>query len=171
MNQKFIFASQMGISNSIFILFVLLGLYSCEEKCDEPDIERINSIYIELKQGGSDGFTEDELNNIYFVRYVPNSNPLVADTSYPNGFFPEGEGRFLINDSYPFRNEEPPYWVVFGYEIIEPNSGFSTRIQDIELDGMYDGDCGYNNIKKTFTVDSVPVDMSGSQEFYLVTKE
>jgi len=171
MNQKFIFASPMKLFNSIFSVIVLLALASCEQKCDEPDIERINSVHIQLKEGGSDGFTEGELNDIFFIRYVPNSNPLVADTSYPNGFFPEGDGRFLINDSYPFRNEEPPYWVVYGYEIVEPNSGFRTRIQDIELEGMYDGDCGYNNIKKTFTVDSIPVDMSGSQDFYVVTKE
>jgi len=171
MNQKFIFASQMKISNPTYLLIVLLALYSCDQKCDEPDIERINSIYIELKQGGSDGFSEEELDNIFFIRYVPNSNPLVADTAYPQGFYPEGNNKFLINDSYPFRNETPPYWVVFGYEIIEPSSGFSTRIQDIDLEGMYDGDCGYNNVKKTFTVDSVPVDMSGSQEFYVVTKE
>jgi len=170
MNQKFIFASRMRIFNSIFFLFVLLVLLSCEEKCDEPDIEKINSLYIELKQGGSDGFFEDELNSIYFVRYVPNSNPFVADTAYPNGFFPEGEGKFLINDTYPFRNETPPYWVVFGYEIVDPTTEFSTRIQDIELEGMYDGDCGYTNIKKTFTVDSQLVDMSGSQDYFLITR-
>jgi len=171
MNQKFIFALPMRIFNSIFLLFVLSALFSCEEKCDEPDIESINSIYIELKQGGSDGFSEEELDSIYFVRYVPNSNPLVADTAYPDGFFTDGESKFRINDTYPFRNETPPYWVVFGYEIIEPMSGFSTRIQDIELEGMYDGECGYTNVKKTFTVDSQLVDMSGSQEFYVVTKE
>jgi len=171
MNQKFIFANPMRLFNSIFLLFVLTALFSCEEKCDEPDIEAINSIYIELKQGGSDGFSEEELDSIYFIRYVPNSNPLVADTAYIDGFFPDGEGKFSINDTYPFRNETPPYWVVFGYEIIEPTSEFSTRIQDIELGGMYDGECGYTNVKKTFTVDSVPVDMSGSQDFYLITRE
>lgn len=171
MNQKIIFARQMRTYSTLFLYFLLaLISISCEQKCDEPDIERINSIYIQLKQGGSDGFSASELDSIYFVRYVPGSNPIIADTAYPDGYFPEGEGKFLINDTYPFINEEPPYWVVFGYEIVEPSSDFSTKIEGIDLKGMYDGDCGYNNVKKTFLVDSQEVDMSGSQEFYLITR-
>ena len=86
--------------NFLLLVIVLGSLFvACNEKCDEPDIERINSIYIELKNGGSDGFTEEQLDSIYFVRYVPGSNPLIADTTYPDGFFPEADGKFLINDS------------------------------------------------------------------------
>lgn len=145
-------------------------MVSCSPKCDEPDIKRINSLYFELKQDGGDGFTQNQLDSIYYVRYVPGSNPLIADTVYPSGYFPEGDAKFLINDDFPFLNEQPPYFVVFGYQVVDPTTEFTTSIQDIELQGAYDGDCGYTNSMKFFTIDSQEVDMGGSNDFYLITR-
>ncbi len=143
---------------------------SCAKECDEPDIQRINSLYFELKQGGSDGFDEDEIDELYFVRYVPNSEPLIADTFYTGGVFPEGGTKFLINDEYPFRNNEAPYYVVYGYEIVVESDGYATIIEEIELGGEYDGDCGYTNTKKAFKLNGEDFDQAGSQEFVLITK-
>ncbi len=152
------------------ILAITILFIGCTEKCEEPDISRINSIYIELKQGGEDGFTDSELDSIIIVRYVPFSAPLIADTLVTNGDFPGGENKFFINDEYPYVNATPPYYVVFGYEIIETSSAFSTRIEGIELEGVYDGECDYMNVKKTFLVDSNEVDMSGSTDYYQITR-
>lgn len=153
-----------------FILAVAIFAIGCTEKCEEPDISQINSLYIELKKGGEDGFTDTELDSIIIVRYVPNSAPLIADTLVTNGDFPLDDNKFPINDEYPYVNATPPYWVVFGYEIIETTSLFSTRIEGIELDGEYDGECDYTNLKKTFLVDSNEVDMTGSTDFYQITR-
>jgi len=158
----------MKIFYSILAIAVIFA--GCTEKCEEPDISRINSVYIELKEGGEDGFTDAELDSIIIVRYIPFSAPLVADTLVTNGDFPEGDNKFLINDEYPFVNATPPYYVVYGYEIIETSSLFSTRIEGIELEGVYDGECDYMNVEKTFLVDSNEVDMSGSTDFYQITR-
>lgn len=143
---------------------------ACEEKCDDPDISAINALYFELKQGGENGFSPEELNQVYFVRFIPFSNPLIADTLYPNGSYPGGVGKFFINNTYPFRNAQSPYFPVYGYMVIEPSSNYVDTIQNIDLGGRYDGDCGYDNILKTYTINSDSVDMSGSQAYYLLTK-
>lgn len=152
--------------------FLLLALVfvSCKEKCDEPDIQAINALYFELKQGGDGGFTEEELNSIFFVRFVPMSDPLIADTLFPQGNYPMGAGKFYINDNYPFRNDQSPYFPVYGYMIVDPGTNYRDTISNIKLGGQYDGECGYDNTLKKYTVNGDTVDMSGSQDFHLLTR-
>ena len=160
----------MKFSSLLFFCLVLFGLSNCTERCEEPDIERINSLFFELKQGGDDGFSSEELDSVYFVRFVPFSDPLIADTIFPNGFYPEGEGRFLINNSFPISNQQAPYYPVYSYQIIEPTSNFTTVVGDITLQGAYLGDCDYENTLKAFKVDGDSINMPGSMDFYLLTR-
>lgn len=156
----------------ILLLFIIttLGFNACSEKCDEPDIGAINGLYFELQQGGENGFTPEELNQIYFVRFIPFSEPLIADTFYAQGSYPLGLGKFVINDSYPFRNEQSPYYTVYGYQVVDPVTSFAANIENIKLGGQYDGDCGYDNTLKTYTLNGDSVDMSGSMAYYPITQ-
>lgn len=162
----------MRTLSTYFFLSVLLFtlLNSCVEDCDEPDVLRINSLAFELKQGGEDGFSQEALNGIYYVRYVPSTEPLVADTLFANGAFPEGNGRFLINDQFPFRNDQSPYFNVYNYIVVDPTSDFAADIEFIVLGGFYDGECGYTNTKKQFVLDGDSLDLAGSTDFYLLTR-
>lgn len=157
---------------SILLLSALVAFLfsSCAKECDEPDIQRLNALFFELKQGGDDGFSSEELDEVYFVRYVQESDPLIADTFYTEGVFPEGIAKFIINDTYPFSNAQSPYYVVFGYQIVVESSGFTSNIENIELLGEYDGDCGYNNTQKAFDLDGEAMDRAGSMEFLQITK-
>lgn len=156
--------------NYILLILATIAFSACTKKCEEPDIQAINALYFELQNGGEDGFNSDELNAIYFVRFIPFSEPLIADTLYANGLFPDGEGKFHINDTYPFTNDQSPYYTVYGYLVVEPTTGFVANIENIELGGEYDGECGYTNLKKRFTLDGDTIDVSGSQSFVQLTR-
>jgi len=149
---------------------ILFSTSSCVQDCDEPDVERINSLLFELKQGGEDGFSQEALNSIYYVRYVAFSEPLIADTFYGNGNFPEGNGRFVINDQFPFRNSQTPYYTSYAYIVIDPTSDFAADIENVKLQGFYDGECGYTNTQKQFVLDGDTIDLAGSADFYLLTR-
>lgn len=160
----------MRNTNLTFFIIALLTLGACSEKCDEPDIQYINGLHLELQNGGSNGFTPEELDAIYFVRYIPFSEPLIADTLLSNGYFPDGPGKFTINDNFPFFNDQSPYYTVYGYMIIDPTTGFVANIEDITLAGQYDGDCGYTNTNKIFTLDGDTIDVSGLDTYYPITR-
>lgn len=172
--QKFIslFLASEFMKKSLYIsLFLVAFAFSaCTEECDEPDIQAINALYFELQNGGENGFSPEELDAVFFVRFIPFSEPLIADTLYPNGLYPNGEGRFFINDTYPFTNDQSPYYTVYGYMVVEPTTGYVANIENIELGGEYDGDCGYNNTLKKFTVNNDTIDVSGSQAFFPLTR-
>jgi len=150
----------------VLISFVILS--ACSKKCDEPDIQAINALYFELDQS-SEGFTQEALDQIFIVRFVPFSEPLVADTVFLNGNYPSGRGRLYINDEFPFVNNQSPYFTIYGYTIVDPTTSYGAVIENIELEGEYDGECDYNNISKRFTFNTDTVNMGGSQEFYLIT--
>ncbi len=160
----------MKTQTILFSVFATILFCSCTEKCEEPDIQSINALHFELQNGGDNGFTADELDAIYFVRYIPFSEPLIADTLYSNGIYPLGEGRFLINDRFPFNNDQSPYYTVYGYLVVDPTTGYVANIENIELGGAYDGDCGYTNTLKRFSLDGDTIDVSGSQEFIPLTR-
>jgi len=150
------------------VLMTIAICCACSKKCDEPDIQAINALYFELDQS-SEGFTQEALDQIFIVRFVPFSEPLVADTVYLNGNYPSGRGRLYINDEFPFVNNQSPYFTIYGYTIVDPTTSYGGVIENIELEGEYDGDCGYNNISKRFTFNTDTINMGGTQEFYLVT--
>jgi hypothetical protein len=159
----------MNFRPDIFILIGLTGLFfGCSEECDDPNIAAINALYFELDQS-ENGFTDEALDQIFIVRFVPFSEPLVADTVYLNGNYPSGRGRFFINDEFPFVNNQSPYFTIYGYQVVDPTTSYGGNIENIMLEGEYDGDCGYNNIAKQFTFNGEEVDMGGTQDFYLIT--
>ncbi len=155
---------------SIIFLPVFIFLTACEEGCDEPDVQRINGLYFEFDQEGSDGFTEEELNNVFFVRYVPLSEPLVADTLYINGIYPEGFGKFIINDNFPFQNFGAPYFISYSYLIVENITGYVGNVENIVLKGEYDGECGYNNLQKSFFFNGDSLDMGGVSTPFIISR-
>ena len=53
--------------------------------------------------------------------------------------------------------------------MVDPTTGYVGNIENIELEGEYDGDCGYNNLAKKFTFNNEEVDLGGTQNFYLIT--
>lgn len=141
---------------------------ACSKKCDDPDVQAINALYFELDQGPG-GFTDEALDEIFIVRFVPFSEPLLSDTAFLEGNYPSGRGRFYINDEFPFVNRQSPYFTIYGYTIVDPTTSYGGVIENIELVGEYDGDCDYNNISKRFTFNNDSIDMGGTQDFYLVT--
>jgi hypothetical protein len=164
-----LFLPRMKNFNFLLLIFAfLLIAVSCSEECDEPDIQAINALYFELDQS-SEGFSAEAVDQIYMVRFVPFSEPLVADTVYLNGNYPSGKGRFYINDEFPFVNNQSPYFTIYGYMVVDPTTGYVGSIENIELKGEYDGDCNYNNLTKQFTFNGDTLDFGGSQEYYLIT--
>ncbi len=152
----------------LFFLFVIGLTVSCSKECDEPDIQAINALYFELVEG-EDGFTPEAIDQIYIVRFVPFSEPFVADTLFLEGNYPSGRGKFFINDVFPFVNSQSPYFTIYGYLIVDPTTGYVGNVENISLLGEYDGDCGYNNLEKNFTFNGEEVDMGGSQAFFPVS--
>jgi len=164
-----LFLPRMKKILSLSALLLLFGMASsCSKTCDDPDVQAINALYFELDQS-SDGFTQEALDEIFIVRFVPFSEPLLADTVFLNGNYPSGRGRFYINDEFPFVNRQSPYFTVYGYQIVDPTTSYGGTVENISLVGEYDGDCEYNNISKRFTFNTDTVDMGGTQNFYLIT--
>ncbi len=160
------------MKNYILIVFSVpaLVLTSCWEKCEDPDVSRINALYFEFERDGSGGFTDEELNSVFFVRYVPFSEPLLADTLIINGNFPEGFGKFIVNDFFPFRNIGAPYFVVYDYLIVEPTTGFVASIERIVIGGEYDGECGYTNTKRSFFFNGDSLDSAGLTNALIISR-
>jgi hypothetical protein len=151
-------------------MVVLVMGSSCVEKCEEPDIQRINSLRFELDIDGENGFFSSEIEDVYLVRFVPFTDPLIADTFMLNGFFPEGPGKFLINDDFPFRNAVPPFFPVFGYQVVDPNTEYVATIENIQLRGEYTGECDYVNLERSFVFNGDSIDMGGTEDFFLISQ-
>jgi hypothetical protein len=154
----------------VLVLGLLMFWSACLEKCEEPDIQRINSLRFELDIDGENGFFSFEIEDVYLVRFIPFTDPLIADTFMLNGVFPEGPGRFLINDNFPFRNATPPYFTAFGYKVVDPNTVWEGTIDNITLRGEYTGDCDYVNLQRSFFFQGDSIDMGGSEEFFLISQ-
>ena len=152
------------------LIFAAMVAGGCSKECDEPDIAKINALYFEMQMGGEDGFTQEELDEIFIVRFVPYSQPLIADTMYVQGNFPNGPGRFFINDEYPFLNFQSPYFTTYGYMIVQPSTGFVGNIENIKLKGEYDGDCNYKNVDKKFTFNGEDHNTGGGENYFVIAK-
>jgi hypothetical protein len=152
-----------------FTLALLFAL-ACNKPCDEPDIDTINGLLFEFQRTGPQGFTDEEIASVYFVRFVPFSEPLIADTLFINGNYPEGFGRFIINDRFPFRNDQSPYFTVYSYMVVEAETGFVGNVENITLRGKYDGDCGYQNLQKSFFFNGDSIDMGGRTDPFIISR-
>lgn len=152
---------------SCFLFVLFIAVTSCEKKCDEPDIDRLNGLRFQLPVEGPDAFTEEELADLMFVRYVPFSDPLVGDTIFVDGNnLIEGPGRFIINDDFPFTNASAPYFVTYDYAVEGFTAAFFVQIERIVLEGEYTGDCDYINEQKSFFLNGDSLDLGGQEDFY-----
>ncbi len=162
----------MYITRIYPILFVVaIGLASCEKPCDEPDIGRLNGLKLKVPTKGEDAFTEEELADLMFVRYVPFSDPLIGDTLFVNGNnLVEGPGKFIINDEFPFTNQTAPYFVTYNYIVEGFTAAFFAEIENITLRGEYTGDCDYINMEKRFVLNGDSLDLGGQEDFFVLPR-
>lgn len=165
------------IKSSIFKTFCslltlsALCFTSCQEVCDEPDIDRINGLKLALPVEGPDAFTSEELADLMFIRYVPFSDPLIGDTVMVDGnILAEGPGRFIINDFFPFRNATAPFFITYNYIIEGFTAAFFAEIEDIQLKGEYDGECNYTNLQQSFFLNGDSLDLGGSDDFFILPR-
>jgi len=158
---------------TIFLLFGVAVLAACTEICDAPPIDNLNALYLEFKKDGENGFTEEERNSFYMVRYyqVPgDSLTFPADTVFYFGNFYESDNRFRISNGIPFQNDSI-FYVRYNYGLFfESDSTLSYLISQINLRGKYTGNCAYENQEKTFLLNGSFVDRSGSTSYYQITK-
>ncbi len=157
--------------SACFVLCALNFLCSCKEVCDEPDIDRINGLKLQLPVEGPDAFTESELADLMFIRYVPFTEPMIGDTVFVNGnLLEEGPGRFIINDFFPFRNTSAPYFVTYNYIIEGFTAAYYAEIERIVLLGVYDGECNYTNLQQSFFLNGDSLDLGGIDEFFVLPR-
>lgn len=154
-----------------FLFVAAIAVVSCDKVCDEPDINRLNGLKFQLPVEGPDAFTEEELADLMFVRYVPFSEPLVGDTIFVDGNnLIEGPGRFIINDDFPFTNASAPYFVIYDYIVEGFTAAFFVQIESIVLKGEYTGDCEYFNEQKSFFLNGDSIDLGGQEEFFVLPR-
>lgn len=146
---------------------------ACTEICDEPPIDDLNALYLEFKKDGESGFSEEERDSFYIVRYyqVPgDSLTWPADTVYYFGNFYESDNRFRISNGIPFQNDSL-FYVRYNYGLFfDVDSLLSYIITDINLSGKYTGNCAYENQEKTFLLNGNFVDMSSNTDYYQISK-
>ena len=148
-----------------------LFLAGCQKPCPDPDVDSINALYFSFKLGGTDGFTQSEIDSTMIIRFIMVDTTIAtADTLYYNGHFYNGTNNEVrISNTIPWNNDAPPVYPNFSYVLQNPQHTFSDTIANIKLKGEYTNNCGYNNEQKTFTFNGNPVDMSGSLNSYVIT--
>jgi hypothetical protein len=165
----------MNLNNKHF-LFLLLGTFfftACEEPCTDPDTDYLNGIFLEFKLGGEDGYTNEELNEAYVVRYYANDvdTVLPVDTIFLNGIFYENTtNKLRLSNNFPIKNSIQPYWVIYDYTIQNPEQTFVIQIKNIDVKGNYTGDCIYENQLKTYTVNDSLFNRTGNSEYLLIDR-
>lgn len=162
------------IQQSALILVSIAAFAACTEVCDEPPVDDLNALYLELKKDSVDGFTQAELDSCFLVRYFDVFNDSLTfpdDTVFYYGNFHEGsENRIRISNGTPFENDSL-FYVRYNYGIFfRTDSTLQYLITDIDLKGEYIGDCDYENVTKTFRLNDELVNRSGNQEYYQITK-
>lgn len=154
------------------MLLLVLGT-ACTKDCDAPPVDDINALYLRLKTGGDNGFSEEELSSLYLVRYfdVPgDSLTFPADTLHFASFYEGSDNKIRISNDTPFRNDSL-FFVRYNYGFyFEADSNLSVMLTDIQLEGGYIEDCDYENRRKTFRINDQEVNRSGSQDYYEITK-
>jgi hypothetical protein len=158
---------------TVFAALGVLAFAACTEICDDPPVDELNALYLELKEGGDDGFSPEVLNSAFIVRYwiVPgDSLTFPQDTINAPAMFTNGLNRLRISNGIPFQNDSlfyPRYnYVVFS----EADTTLELKITNIDLESGYIGECEYENRIKTFDLNGTPVNQSKSTDYYLITQ-
>lgn len=151
----------------------MLSLPSCTEICDAPDIDLINAIFLKLDTSEVDGFSEDELNSLYMVRYFRVEE---ADFDWPHdtvfiyGNFYRSPSTIRLSNDHPFTNDSL-FYPRYNYALLfESDTLLEYRITNITLDSKYTGDCAYENMVKTFEMNGLTVNKSGTTDTHTITK-
>lgn len=152
----------------------IAGWSACTEICDEPPVDDLNALYLELKTEGDGSFTEEERDGFYLVRYliVPgDSLTYPEDTVFYYGNFHDGSNnKIRLSNGTPFVNDSL-FYVRYNYGMFtDADSTFQKVITDIDLKGAYLGECEYENQVKTFRLNDQLVDRSGNTDYYEITK-
>lgn len=162
-----------------FLFFLCVFLVSCEKPCEDPGVDSINSIYLKLKSGGENGFTQEELNSTYLVRYLmgyPTDSLNRDTTSFV--FYEGSSNRIRIGSEIPWKSIIPPYYTQYTYIITNTSTNRKDTITNIDLIGDYTGDCKYVNSQKQFIhkyiepssgeLRSDIIDMAGNVDYYVI---
>ncbi len=163
------------MSKTVFLLltaFIIVA--SCTKICDEPPVDDLNALYLQFKTEGEDSFTEEELESFYLVRYfdVPEDSLTFPDDTifYHGNFYDGSDNQIRISNGTPFLNDSI-FYVRYNYGLFfESDSTLSYIITEFDLEGTYVGECGYENVTKTFHINDQLVDMSASTDYYEITK-
>lgn len=152
----------------------LIVLGGCKDNCDPPPVDDINALYLKFKTDGDNGFSEEERNSMYLVRYfdVPgDSLTFPSDTMRFFGNLYQGSNHKLrISNDIPFKNDSL-FFVAYNYGFyFESDSTLKLSLTDISLRGKYVGDCAYENKEKTFKLNGQFVNRTANQDFYEISK-
>lgn len=155
---------------SFFIITLILSISSCIEDdcgfrfCPTPDFDSINALYLEFDE---EIFSVDEIAQAFIVQYTKeNDFNQALDTFYFTEQFAQGNYTMILSDPEPFSSGGTVN--INAYEnydyIIFPNSThIGYQLSKIEVKGEYqDCNCAYVNTQKTFKLNDVAMDKTGS---------
>ena len=164
-------------STPILVLLMALTfiLSSCEEDCEEPKVDDLNAFFFEFKLSGANSYSVSELDSIYIVRFqdmVPDSFSFPLDTlTYFDGSLADDEHQIRLSQGNPFKDVPPPYFPQYKYKILSTNQDMEHRIEQIELEGSYVGDCEYVNSEKSIVFNGDTLDfIAGMDEIIFLEK-
>jgi hypothetical protein len=152
-------------------------LPSCEDPCDTPDVDAINSIYLQFDTSGDPGsFQVEELDSVYMVRFqiadFDSFNfPVDTFNFFENGYYEEPYKVRLSRDFPRGLPDGPPYYTNFMYLFQSYGQDFRVRLQGIALDGGYTDDCTYVNRQKSFVLNDDTLNQTGRTDYVLMLKD
>lgn len=159
------------MKNLLLLVFVtMFFLSSCFDdcafrNCPAPDFDKINAVTFQFDLNTT--YTESDVENAYIIAYVRDTRfRQTVDTFSFTSQFATGNYDMVLSDVEPFSTGG--FINVFSYEnydyIIRPNdNGKEYKVTDIEVKGQFeDCECEYLNTEKTFLLDSLPIDRTGS---------
>lgn len=153
----------------IFAMLLSLLTTSCFDECAfrtcaAPNFDIINALVFNFDDST---YSNDEIATAHIIKYPKNGGFIQAlDTFYFTTQFGNNDYLMVLSDPAPFSSGGTinlNSYEDFDY-IIKPNAaGKSYRLSDIEVKGEYsDCDCIYTNTQKTFKLDGVEMDRTGS---------
>lgn len=154
----------------IFAVMTSLFTTSCFDECAfrtcaAPNFDIINALVFNFDLNTT--YSANDVAEAHIIKYTKNNNFAQAlDTFYFTEQFSKNDYLMVISDPAPFHSGTTinlNAYEDFDY-IIKPNStGKSYKISNIKIKGEFsDCDCIYTNTQKTFELDGVAIDRSGS---------